>query len=108
MSVFLSSSETDAEVVLQWHSTEVGDTVENSAGVTTEHPTLIAAGKVSLAVADDPAEEFEAPHIIVLPVNEPYTFTVVATGTMFCVYNKASGAADEIQHLVTSGTVVFS
>ncbi len=108
MTVFLSSSETDAEVVLQWHSTAVGDTVENPAGVSTEHPTLIAQGSISLVVADDPPQEFEAPHVLILPINEPYTFTTIASGTLFCIYNKASGAADEIQHLISSGTIIWS
>ena len=107
MVVFLTNGETENEVILQWHSTEVGDVVENPAGVGFEHPTLLAVGTAKLEIAGMAPQEFEAPHIIVLPVNTPYKFTVIVPGTIYCVYNKLSGSADEIRQLVSDVTAVY-
>lgn len=107
MTVFLTSAETDNEVVLQWHVTEVGDVVENPNGVNSEHPTLLAQGQVDLQVSGQRSEVFTAPHIILLPVMLSYTFTIlIAPVTVFCIYNKCSGSADEIQQLVSDVTIV--
>ena len=108
MVVTLRTTETTDEVVLQWHSTEVGDAVENANGVRSSHPTKLVEGRVRLQIADEPPEEFEAPHTFILPTKTPYTFTSLTPGAMICTYSKSTGAADEIRHLVTSGTVVFS
>ncbi len=109
MTVFLTTTETDTEIVLQWHSTEVGDVVENLSGITVEHPTLLAFGTASLQISDEPPQEFEAPHIIILPLNLPYTFTIpVVPTTIFCVYSKLSGAADEVRHLLNDETIIYT
>jgi hypothetical protein len=107
MTVFLTTTETENEAVLQWHATEVGDVVDNPNGIHTEHPTLIALGAVRLQVADEPPQEFRAPHILILPLNNPYRFTVVEPGVLYCVYSKLSGAAAEVEHLITNDTVVW-
>ena len=108
MTVFLSSTETENEVVLQWHSTAPGDFVDNRNGVGVEHPTIVTAGRASLTISGQPPEEFEAPHVIILPTNTSYTFTTIDPGTIHCVYSKLSGAADEVRHLVADETVVFN
>ena len=109
MTVFLTSAETDDEVTLQWHCTAVGDFVENGAGIQTLHPTLFTRGSITLSVSGVRDEDFDPPQIIILPSGVGYKFTALtAPGTIYCFYSKATGAADEIMHLVSTGTVVWN
>ncbi len=107
MAVFLTSAETDNEVVLQWHVTQVGDIVDNPNGISSEHPTLLAQGEVRVQVSGQPTNVFTAPHIIILPITLPYSFTILtAPVTVYCMYNKCSGSADEIRQLADDVTIV--
>ena len=105
MTVFLTTAETDNEVILQWHATDVGDVVSNPNGIGSLHPTLLAQGEANVQVSGQAAEVFTAPHIIILPITVPYSFTmIVAPVTVYCMYNKCSGSADEITHLLDNVT----
>jgi len=108
MTVYLSSSETDESVVFQWYATEVGDIIENTSGVHSGHPTLLAIGTTRLEVSGQEPEEFQAPHIIILPLDVPYKFTVLVPGVVYCVYSKLTGAAAEMQGLVKDETIIWS
>ncbi len=102
MTVHLRTTETGESITLYWESNRLGEVVANHAGVSSTHPTILTEGKVSLQIGDQPPQEFEAPRTIILPINTPYSFTsLTSRTTVHCIYNKRSGAADEIRHLVT-------
>lgn len=108
MTVFLTTTETEDEVILQWYSTAANDIVENLNGISKQHFTLLATGRVSLQIDQDPPEEFTGPHIFILPLNTPYTFTVLEPAIIHCIYSKITGAADDIMHLVTGDTIIWN
>ena len=102
MVVHLRTRETDETIVLHWESSKAGEVVANHAGVHSTHPTILTEGKVRLEIDGQDPQEFTAPHTITLPTGTPYTFTTLSDRTAVnCIYNKTTGAADEIRHLDT-------
>ena len=108
MTIFLSASETPSEVVLQWYSTEVGDAIVNMAGSGVLHTSILTTGKATMEIEGQSTEVIESPVILVLPVGMSYKFiTITPETSMYCIYNKASGAADTVKHLVTGETIIW-
>lgn len=104
------SRETENELVILWHATAVGDVVSNAVGVSSDHSTLLSAGKVRLHVEGQPPQDFETPSIIAIPINTSYSVEALEVPcTIFCVYNKlADNGKTEVDHLKVENFVTRS
>lgn len=101
MTISLSETELENEVVLQWHANQAGDELPNPKGIATSHPTMLTQGKIRLEIAGQEPQIHDAPVVLMLPVKVPYSVIALTDSvTVHCIYNKhVPGAIEDIQLL---------
>jgi hypothetical protein len=109
MPTYLTTIETDNEIILQWYGKEVGDSVSNPNGFGVEHLTIMTSGIGLVEIEGQAPFVITAPQAIMLPVNTSYTISAVGQGgAVHCIYNKNDPGIAEIAHLLDMGTIIFS